>query len=208
MSPPSEERLAWLTGFTGSAGLAVVLAHEAAFFVDGRYTLQAANRSMARPGGSSRWSIRRRRAGSRNILNPGDRLGFDPWLHTIGRSRAACGGLRQGRRRTRGRRQQPGRCGLDRTAAAAARAGHHPRSAICRRGGGREARANPPGDRQLGADALVLSDRHAVAWTFNIRGGDVAHTPLAAVLRAGAQERPSDAFHRQPQALQQRTRSS
>src|SRR6201985_728806 len=39
---PSEERLAWLTGFTGSAGLAVVLAQDAAVFVDGRYTLQAA----------------------------------------------------------------------------------------------------------------------------------------------------------------------
>ena len=39
--PPSEERLAWLTGFTGSAGLAIVLAHDAAIFVDGRYTLQA-----------------------------------------------------------------------------------------------------------------------------------------------------------------------
>src|SRR5438309_10218118 len=38
---PSEERLAWLTGFTGSAGLAIVLASEAALFVDGRYTLQA-----------------------------------------------------------------------------------------------------------------------------------------------------------------------
>src|ERR1700750_2740895 len=37
---PSEERLAWLTGFTGSAGMAVVLAREAAVFVDGRYTLQ------------------------------------------------------------------------------------------------------------------------------------------------------------------------
>ena len=40
--PPSEERLAWLTGFTGSAGQAIVLTHEAALFVDGRYTLQAA----------------------------------------------------------------------------------------------------------------------------------------------------------------------
>src|SRR5213076_1141193 len=40
--PASEERLAWLTGFTGSAGMAVVLTHEAAIFVDGRYTLQAA----------------------------------------------------------------------------------------------------------------------------------------------------------------------
>ena len=40
--PPSEERLAWLTGFTGSAGMAVVLTQQAAVFVDGRYTLQAA----------------------------------------------------------------------------------------------------------------------------------------------------------------------
>src|ERR1700733_3608342 len=39
--PPSEERLAWLTGFTGSAGAAVVLAERAVLFVDGRYTLQA-----------------------------------------------------------------------------------------------------------------------------------------------------------------------
>src|SRR3981189_3495809 len=38
---PSEERLAWLTGFTGSAGMAIVLTQEAALFVDGRYTLQA-----------------------------------------------------------------------------------------------------------------------------------------------------------------------
>ncbi|MBN9259239.1 MAG: aminopeptidase P family N-terminal domain-containing protein, partial [Hyphomicrobium sp.] len=41
--PPSAERLAWLTGFTGSAGLAVIAAKKAALFVDGRYTLQAAD---------------------------------------------------------------------------------------------------------------------------------------------------------------------
>ena len=46
--PPSEERLAWLTGFTGSAGLAVVLTHEAALFVDGRYTIQAAKQVDAK----------------------------------------------------------------------------------------------------------------------------------------------------------------
>src|SRR5258708_36583906 len=39
--PPSEERLAWLTGFTGSAGTTAVLADQAALFVDGRYTLAA-----------------------------------------------------------------------------------------------------------------------------------------------------------------------
>src|ERR1700735_595404 len=39
--PPSDERLAWVTGFSGSAGIAIVLADRAALFVDGRYTLQA-----------------------------------------------------------------------------------------------------------------------------------------------------------------------
>ncbi|MDH5700953.1 MAG: aminopeptidase P family N-terminal domain-containing protein, partial [Nitrospirota bacterium] len=41
--PPCAERLAWLTGFTGSAGMAIVLRDEAAMFVDGRYTLQVAD---------------------------------------------------------------------------------------------------------------------------------------------------------------------
>ena len=67
--PASEERLAWLTGFTGSAGAAIVLAERAALFVDGRYTVQAAaqidaedffhrasGRTTRRSNGSSRIS--------------------------------------------------------------------------------------------------------------------------------------------------------
>src|SRR5437763_15729917 len=50
--PPSEERLAWLTGFTGSAGQAIVLTHEAAVFVDGRYTLQSGKQVATRA-----WSV-------------------------------------------------------------------------------------------------------------------------------------------------------
>ena len=46
--PPSAQRLAWITGFTGSAGAAVVLKDKAAFFTDGRYTLQAADEVDAR----------------------------------------------------------------------------------------------------------------------------------------------------------------
>src|SRR6186713_2911948 len=91
--PPSEERLAWLTGFTGSAGLAVVLVHEAAVFVDGRYTLQAPKQVDTRA-----WAVE-------SLIDPppeswltthlkaGDRLGFDPWLHTFAaaeRLSAAC----------------------------------------------------------------------------------------------------------------------
>src|SRR4249919_492137 len=47
--PPSEERLAWLTGFTGSAGTTIVLADKAALFVDGRYTLQAKDQVQQPP---------------------------------------------------------------------------------------------------------------------------------------------------------------
>ncbi|MGH6741041.1 MAG: aminopeptidase P family N-terminal domain-containing protein, partial [Bradyrhizobium sp.] len=90
---PSEERLAWLTGFTGSAGLAVVLTQEAALFVDGRYTLQAAKQvdgkawaveSLVEPPPES-WITKH--------IKAGDRLGFDPWLHTSAaaeRLAAAC----------------------------------------------------------------------------------------------------------------------
>ena len=72
---PSEERLAWLTGFTGSAGIAVVLTHQAALFVDGRYTLQAQKQVDA-----NAWSIQPLSDPSPESwlskhLKPGDRFG-------------------------------------------------------------------------------------------------------------------------------------
>ncbi len=176
--PPSEERLAWLTGFTGSAGMAIVLTHAAAVFVDGRYTLQAGKQVDGRL-----WSVAplvdpSPESWLEQHLAAGDRLGFDPWLHT---SAAA-----------------------ERMAAACAKAGaelvavdHNPLDAVWRE------RPAPPlgavtvhglavaGESEadklvriqaeiarLRADALVVSDPHAVAWTFNIRGADVSHTPL------------------------------
>src|SRR6201991_4478591 len=78
---PSEERLAWLTGFTGSAGLAIVLSREAAVFVDGRYTLQAAKQVDTKA-----WNIESLvdpppETWLAQHLSPGDRLGFPPWRH-------------------------------------------------------------------------------------------------------------------------------
>ena len=81
--PPSEERLAWLTGFTGSAGAAIVLMERAALFVDGRYTLQAREQVdtslfeivhlVETP--PDQWIER--------TLTKDDVLGYDPWLHTV-----------------------------------------------------------------------------------------------------------------------------
>jgi Xaa-Pro aminopeptidase len=175
---PSEERLAWLTGFTGSAGLAIVLTQEAAMFVDGRYTLQAAKQVDRKA-----WNIEPLvepppEKWLEKHLTPGSRLGFDPWLHT---SAAA-----------------------ERLAAACAKAAAEliavdtnpvdsvwterpppPLAPVTVHGTQFSGESETEKLRRirleiarLGVDALVLSDSHAVAWTFNIRGADVSHTPL------------------------------
>src|ERR1700680_1371190 len=81
--PPSEERLKWLTGFSGSAGVAIVLADRAALFVDGRYTLQARDQVD-----TSIFSIEHLidsppHTWLETNLKAGTKLGYDPWLHTL-----------------------------------------------------------------------------------------------------------------------------
>src|SRR5262249_9358410 len=81
--PACEQRLAWLTGFTGSAGIAIVLMERAELFVDGRYTVQAREQVdtslfaiehlVETP--PERWL--------EENLAAGDRVGYDPWLHTV-----------------------------------------------------------------------------------------------------------------------------
>ena len=176
--PPSDERLAWLTGFTGSAGQAIVLMQAAAVFVDGRYTLQAAKQvdtkawsvePLADPPPES-WLAKH--------LAAGDRLGFDPWLHTSAsaeRLTAAC--AKAGAELVAVDGNPLDSVWTERPAPPLGPVSvHGPQFA-----GEAEAqkiqqiRAEVT---KLGAEALVLSDSHAVAWTFNIRGADVAHTPL------------------------------
>ena len=78
--PASAERLAWLTGFTGSAGLAIVLADRAAVFTDGRYTTQ-----LAQQTDPALWERRHVTeeppAEWLKAHAAGRRIGYDPWLH-------------------------------------------------------------------------------------------------------------------------------
>ncbi|MEX1083099.1 MAG: aminopeptidase P family N-terminal domain-containing protein [Xanthobacteraceae bacterium] len=80
--PPSEERLAWLSGFTGSAGTALVLADQAVLFTDGRYALQA--REQTDPAiFSIEHSVEKPlHEWLEANLPAGTKLGYDPWLHT------------------------------------------------------------------------------------------------------------------------------
>lgn len=81
--PPEDERLAWLTGFTGSAGIAAILRENAVLFTDGRYTLQAAKQVdtaifdvvESPPEKPVEWL--------KDKLAEQARIGFDPWLFTV-----------------------------------------------------------------------------------------------------------------------------
>src|SRR5579862_2007554 len=80
--PPSEERLAWVTGFTGSAGAAIVLAERAVLFVDGRYTLQARDQADPKLFTIEHLVDEPPSAWIEANAGAGQKLGFDPWLHT------------------------------------------------------------------------------------------------------------------------------
>jgi Xaa-Pro aminopeptidase len=175
---PSEERLAWLTGFTGSAGLAIVLSREAAIFVDGRYTLQAGKQvdpkawrvePLVDPPPES-WLTRH--------LVAGDRLGFDPWLHTSAAAeRLSAGCAKAGAELIAVDSNPLDSVWTERPAPPLAPVTVHGTQFSGEAETAKLKRIGLEIDK-LGVDALVLSDSHAVAWTFNIRGGDVSHTPL------------------------------
>ena len=111
--PASEERLAWLSGFTGSAGVAIVLRDRAAIFVDGRYTLAVRDQvdpSVFEPlgigaPGPAKWLEAN--------LRKGARFGYDPWLHTPGQVERLEEGAAERRRSADRRRAEPDRqaCG-------------------------------------------------------------------------------------------------
>jgi Xaa-Pro aminopeptidase len=176
--PASEERLAWLTGFTGSAGAAIVLMERAVLFVDGRYTLQVREQVdtslftiehlVETP--PDRWI--------ETNLTSADRLGYDPWLHTVeSAERLAKACAAAGATLVAVEPDLIDAIWRDRPAPPLGAVTLHDL-----RFAGEPAEEKLARIRaelaKLRADALVVSDPHAVAWAFNIRGADVAHTPL------------------------------
>jgi Xaa-Pro aminopeptidase len=177
--PASEERLAWLTGFTGSAGCAVVLPERAAIFVDGRYQLQVRDQVDTTLFTVCHLVDEPPEKWLQTHLGPGAQFGYDPWLHTVD--------------------------GVEKLEKACAEVGAElvavegnpvdvvwterpppPKGAMIAhpfRFAGEEAAAKIARIRgkliDLRADALVVSDPQSVAWTFNIRGSDIPHVPVA-----------------------------
>jgi Xaa-Pro aminopeptidase len=85
--PPSDARLAYITGFTGSAGLALVGPKKAALFVDSRYTLQAPAQTDTRKVAVVQTDRGGMNEAGKTVIPKGGKVAYDPWLHTPGEVR-------------------------------------------------------------------------------------------------------------------------
>lgn len=175
--PARAERLAWLTGFTGSAGNAIILRDRAALFVDGRYTLQAANEVDAQlieichiadiP--LSEWLVA--------AIGDGSVIAYDPWLHTENQVKNLASAISPAKLRALS--DNPiDQLWLDQPGAPAQPLVVHELE---------YSGQSSDEKRQIIAQtlsrdndtAVVLTSADSIAWLFNIRGNDVDHTPLA-----------------------------
>lgn len=176
--PAANDRLAWLTGFTGSAGAAVILTQSAVMFADGRYTLQVREQTDPELFGYEDLANNGIATWLRRKAPEGAKLGYDPRLHSPD-------GLKT-LEKAAGHRNielipqdtnpldtvwedRPGQPAETITVQPLGKAGvDHAEK--------RESIGEGIADE--GADAAVLTAPPSIAWLLNIRGGDVAHSPL------------------------------
>ena len=177
-APASEERLAWLTGFTGSAGLAIVLARKAALFVDGRYTVQVRQQIDLKAFTPVSTVSTAPDAWLAVNAKPGAQIGYDPRLHTVDDvTRFTAAAKRAGAALVPTENNPIDFIWTDRPAPPLAAVSLYP-DALAGRSAAEKIAELQATLKSDGLDALVISDPHAMAWLFNIRGGDVGHTPL------------------------------
>ena len=175
--PACGERLAWLTGFTGSAGVALILRDQAVVFVDGRYITQLAHQSD--PAVFSRGDLIKEPPSDwiKASAIKGLRLGIDPWLHTPAEVRKLEAALASGNGSLVLLSTNPvDGIWRDRPPAPAGRVTiqKHQYSGVL----AKDKIANiAKSVAEHGSDAVLITDPSSVAWAFNIRGNDVPHTP-------------------------------
>ena len=173
------QRLAWLTGFGGSAGSVAVLSDKAAIFVDGRYTLQVKDQVDGRlydyksvPGDSmAQWLA--------DNGGDGARIGFDPWLHTQGWAKAMRKVLEKAGAQLVPVSDNPIDAVWDDQPEPSAAPAFLQDDSLAGRSSADKRAQIADGLKAEGLDAVVISALDSVAWVLNIRGSDVERTPVA-----------------------------
>ena len=176
--PQNAQRLSWLTGFSGSAGMAVVLEKQAAIFVDGRYTLQVRDQVDVVAFSPCHLSEEPPAKWLAANAPKGARIAYDPWLHTQDGLSAIRGGCERAGAELLPVEPNP----LDTVWQ------HQPAEPISPvepHGSGFSGRASADKRSEVarslvevGAGATVLTAPDSIAWLLNIRGGDLPNTPV------------------------------
>jgi Xaa-Pro aminopeptidase len=188
------QRLAWLTGFQGSAGAAAVLPEEAAIFTDGRYTLQVREQVDGR-----HWSYQS--VPETSIADwlsehapEGGRIGYDPWLHTkswVEKARTAL--AERGAELVAVARNPIDTVWADQPEPSPARLAVHP-DRYAGKSSATKRQEMADALKAARADAAVLAALDSIAWTFNVRGQDVDHTPVALAFAVVQADGTADLF--------------
>ncbi|MCW8843054.1 MAG: aminopeptidase P family protein [Rhodobacteraceae bacterium] len=184
---PRDERLSWLTGFTGSAGFAVVLADKAGVFVDGRYREQVRSQ-VAECYTPVDWPETSLGDWLLQEVQGNARIGFDPWLHTVGQIETLEKTLRDSGIAIVGIANPIDRIWDDQPAPPALPASAQPLAyAGLSHGDKRAALAATLKD--AGQASTLLTQPDSIAWLLNIRGHDIPRNPIVhgfALLHADA----------------------
>jgi len=176
--PASAKRLAWLTGFTGSAGLAIVLAERAALFVDGRYTTQAPREVEGTLYQFRHLTDEPPATWLKETVKPDQAIGYDPWLH-------APDGLKPIRQAIEKRGAKLVAVEANPIDGLWTDRPLPPRKPIVAHPLDFAGEAQAAKRKRIGAElakqgltAAVLAAADSVAWLFNLRGADVPNAPL------------------------------
>ena len=176
---PHDERLAWLTGFTGSAGIAIILPDRAGLFVDGRYLVQARLQVDAGLFEIVPVHVTPPAEWLPGALSGGERIGYDPWLHgraEIDKIRVAAEA--KGAALVALPRNPLDAVWTDQPPPPAGAVRVHPVSIAGEDAAAKRARIGAEVAAQ-GCKAAVLSMPDSLCWLLNVRGSDLARSPVA-----------------------------
>jgi len=185
--PPSAERLAWLTGFTGSAGMCIILPNKAMLFVDGRYTLQAKSQTASKTFEIMDVTKKSPAQWLEQALKPGLRLGIDPRLLTpasVKQLKSAC--TQAGAKLIAVKTNPLDDVWHDQPHPPKGPVQVHP-ARLAGRSSKDKLEEIAIALKAKNQDATILTLPDSIAWAFNIRGQDLTHTPVAlcfAILKA------------------------
>ncbi|TMV07933.1 aminopeptidase P family protein [Ruegeria sediminis] len=174
---PHDERLAWLTGFTGSAGFCVALTDVAGVFVDGRYRTQV-KAQVADVYTPVPWPDVSLTAWLKEKLPQGGRVGFDPWLHAAGQIRSATKELKGSGIELVRCANLVDRIWPDQPAPPMEPVKAHPLEFAGESAEGKIGRLSAE-LKAAGNRAAVITLPDSIMWLLNIRGSDIARNPVA-----------------------------